>query len=80
MDCAKIRLGITTWTLGTVVPAAHHVLLHWPLAGQPTDNIVTRSQWLFKSLPWTDHVFFLAMAVVGAMLVISGARNRQIKS
>ena len=80
MDCAIIRLGIAAWTLGTVVPAAHHVLLHWPLASQPTDNIVTRSHWLFKSLPWIDHVYFLAMAIIGTMLVISGMKNRQASS
>ena len=76
MDCARIRLGIAAWFLGAVVPVAHHVLLHWPLAGQQTDNIVTRAEHLFKSLPWIVHAYFIAMAVVGAVLVVSGMRSR----
>jgi hypothetical protein len=80
MNHERIRMGMAAWFLGTVVPGLHQVLLHWPLAGQPTDNVVTRAGSLFEFLPWTDHVFFLAMAIFGTILVISGMRAKPLNS
>ncbi len=72
MNCTKIGLGIAAWFLGILVPVMHHILLHWPIAGNQTDNIVTRSQSIFKYLPWMDSVYLYAMAVVGLLLILSG--------
>jgi len=76
MDCKQIGLGVCAWFLGVLIPTMHHVFLHWPLASQQTNNIVTRSQHLFKSLPWIDWVYLVAMGIVGAVLIISGMKTR----
>jgi hypothetical protein len=79
MKTTRIGWGIIAWFLGILVPVIHHVLLHWPLAGRPTDNIVTRSQWVFSSLPWIDWVYLAAMAIVGLILIVSGIKSNDIK-
>ena len=75
MDTTRIAWGIVAWFLGILVPVMHHVLLHWPLAAQQTNNIVTRSQSLFKYLPWIDWIYLAAMAFVGLILVVSGTKQ-----
>ena len=75
MDCKKIGYGVWTWFLGILVPVMHHILLHWPLAHNQTDNIIQRSQSIFKFLPWIDSVYLYAMAVVGLLLILSGFKT-----
>ena len=77
MNTTRIAWGIVAWFLGILVPVMHHVLLHWPLAVQQTNNIVTRSQSLFRFLPCIDWVYLAAMAVIGLILVVSGIRSKQ---
>ena len=77
MDCEKVRLGITAWFLGTVVPAMHHALLHWPIAAGSNSSSVRNSQLLFKHLPWIDYAYFIAMGLVGLYLVVSGISARE---
>lgn len=79
MDCGRIGLGIAAWFLGIVVPVMHHVLLHWPLADQWTDNAISRSEHVFRSLPRVDWVYFIAMAATGAILVASGLRGEKAR-
>jgi len=74
-----IKLGIATWFLGIFVPVMHHILLHWPLAAERTNNIITRSDSLFRNLPWIDWVYLVAMTLVGLVLVISGLKNKDNK-
>ena len=76
MDTNRMAWGIIAWFLGIIVPVMHHVLLHWPLAAQPTNNIITRSQSLFQYLPWIDWVYMIAMALVGLILIGSGIRAK----
>ena len=76
MDTNRMAWGIIAWFLGILVPVMHHVLLHWPLAALPTNNIITRSQSLFQYLPWIDWVYLLAMAVVGLILIVSGIKAK----
>jgi hypothetical protein len=79
MNTKRISLGILAWFLGIIVPVMHHTLLHWPLAGLQTNNIITRSKSLFKSLPWIDWIYLAAMAIVGVMLIISGIKSDENK-
>lgn len=79
MDTKKLTLGVVAWTLGIAVPVMHHVLLHWPLAAESTNNIITRSDSIFRNLPWIDWVYLAAMALVGLALVASGLRNSDNK-
>ncbi len=72
MNTKQVSLGITAWFLGILVPVMHHVLLHWPLADQQINNVVTRAQTLYESLPWIDWVYLFAMAIVGLILIVSG--------
>ena len=76
MDTTRIGWGIITWFLGIIVPTMHHVLLHWPIAWERTGNVITRSQHVFRSLPWVDWVYLIAMAVVGFHLIVTGAKGR----
>jgi len=75
MNCTRIGLGIAAWFLGILIPVMHHLLVHWPLADQQTNNIITRSQHVFKFLPWIDWVYLASMAIVGAVLIVSGIRT-----
>ena len=79
MNTNRIAWGIIAWFLGIIVPVMHHVLLHWPLAGQ--DNSVSirviQSRQLFAALPWVDWVYLAAMALVGLVLVVSGISSKQ---
>ena len=79
MNTTRIGLGIAAWFLGILVPVMHHVLLHWPLAAESTNNIITRSQQLFRFLPWIDWIYLVAMAVVGLILVVSGIKSSGIR-
>jgi hypothetical protein len=79
MNSTRIGLGIAAWFLGILVPVMHHILLHWPLAAQSTNNIISRSQYLFRFLPWIDWVYLAAMAVVGLILVVSGMKSSDVK-
>lgn len=79
MNTTKIGLGIAAWFLGILVPVMHHALLHWPIGAVSTNNIITRSQSLFRSLPWIDWVYLAAMATVGLILVISGIKSDDTK-
>ena len=76
MNNTRVGLGLAAWTLGILVPVMHHVLLHWPIAQHPTPNVVTRIEGVFRSLPWIDWAFLIAMAVVGAMLIVSGMSRK----
>jgi len=79
MDTKRITLGIVAWTLGIIVPVMHHILLHWPLAAERTSNIITRSQSIFRHLPWIDWAYFVAMTLVGLVLIITGFKNNDNK-
>ena len=75
MNYPQMGLGIAAWFLGILIPVMHHVLLHWPLASQQTNNIITRSRHLFGALPWIDWIYLTAMRAVGAVLIVSGMRT-----
>jgi hypothetical protein len=77
MDTVKISLGVKIWFLGIMVPVMHHILIHWPVAIQQTNNVVTRSQSLFRHLPWIDWVYLIAMAIVGLILILSGIKTKE---
>jgi hypothetical protein len=75
MGIKKIAVGIAAWFLGIIVPVMHHVLLHWPLAAQRTSNTITRSQSVFRDLPWIDWAYLIAMGLVGLALINSGFKS-----
>jgi hypothetical protein len=74
MDMKRIKLGLAAWFLGIIVPVSHHVILVTVALrreGQST-NIIYQ---LFEGLPWIDYVYLLAMAIVGAILIITGMKK-----
>lgn len=77
MNTTRVGVGIAAWFLGILVPVMHHVMLHWPVATQPTNNVVRRSQAVFECLPWIDWVYLAAMAIVGLKLVVSGFKSKE---
>ena len=80
MNILRIGVGLVAWFLGILIPVLHHCLLHFAIGHGPTSNIITRSQSLFEHLPWVDWVYLLAMAVVGAILIVSGITTKSAKS
>ena len=74
MDLKRIMLGLAAWFLGIIVPVLHNVILVTALikkgSGSPEMFV-----YLFKTLPWIDFVYLLAMAIVGAILIATGMRK-----
>ena len=74
MDNKRIMLGLTAWFLGIIVPVSHHVILATAVLRREREstNIIHR---LFETLPWIDFAYLVAMAIVGAILIITGMRK-----
>lgn len=79
MNHPRIALGLAAWFLGMLIPVAHHALLHLgsSLGNHPTSNVVLRSQSLWKHLPVVDWIYLAAMAVVGAILLMTGMKGER---
>ena len=74
MDLKRITLGLAAWFFGIIVPVYHHVVLATAVLVREREstNIIGA---LFENLPWIDFAYLLAMAVVGAILIITGMRK-----
>ncbi|MCC6580385.1 MAG: hypothetical protein IT440_08070 [Phycisphaeraceae bacterium] len=72
MNHQRIGLGLASLFLGIVVPVCHHIAIHAAIAGEQTNNIVTRMQSIFRFLPWIDWGYLVVMTIVGVILVASG--------
>jgi hypothetical protein len=74
MDIRRIMLGLAAWFLGIIVPVLHHAILVAAALRRErvSTGIITE---YFERLPWIDYVYLLAMAVVGAILIITGMKK-----
>lgn len=75
MNTKKIISGTAVWSVGILIPTLHHALLMLA-AVQEEGYAYSYSNMVkyFMKMPWPLAVFMVAMAITGAILVISGLK------
>ena len=73
MDRKKVLSGVIVWSMGLFFPLLYHVLL-MQVAVQDEGHMYSYHVMVeyFFALPWIIWPYLVAMAVVGACLVVSG--------
>jgi K+ transporter len=81
MDTRKVLSGAIVWSMGLLVPLLYHALL-MHAAVQEDGHIYSYHVMVnyFFTLPWIIWPYLVAMAVVGACLVVSGVKGHDDRS
>ena len=76
MDRKKVLSGVIVWSMGLSVPLLYHVLLmHVAVQEEGYSYSYHNMVKYFFAGPWIIWPYLVAMAVVGACLVVSGIRG-----
>lgn len=77
MDTKRVFYGTVVWSLGLFIPTLYHALLMNATVRESNYSyeyeLMCRE---FFALPWIVWPYTIAMAVVGAKLVVSGIKKK----